>query len=158
MPRGGIGDGAAIHFEAALRKIDDPVIREAGPSVEGALHVAVDGETAQGHLDDQDRSRRMRVAIIPWPTGDDAHIGLGLRLAVEGNRQAGPTSPPRQTRDGAPRPRGGRRSRAEFAEALTERAGRRATRSVRPRRKNRWRRADRTRPASSIASAPARIP
>jgi hypothetical protein len=68
-------------------QVDDPVLGDAGASVESGLLAAVQREARVGDLHDQRRAGRMRVRIVAKAPRYHAGIGLGLRLLVEGNRE-----------------------------------------------------------------------
>lgn len=81
-----VGHRLAVDLEGPVDEVDDPVVGQASPGVETALHVPVEGQARLRHFDHHRRAGGMRIAVVAGAAGHHGHVGLGLGFVVEGDR------------------------------------------------------------------------
>jgi hypothetical protein len=79
-------DRISVYFKTTFDKIDDPVFRDAGAGIDGALAVTIQWECAVGDFDDKQSRSRVLVTIVIRRARNDCQVGFRFRVGVDDQR------------------------------------------------------------------------
>ena len=94
----GVGHRVAVDLEGAAHEVEDPVVGQAGPSVEAALVIPVQRQARHRHLDDEHEPGGVLATVVAGRAGGDCDIGFRLGLVVQRDGALGADLPARAER------------------------------------------------------------